>query len=90
MFAQTVGDDSKLTTTKFVSWTDSNPSQIYRIILKTSDINIEIASSVPIRLIIAAKSITQDLSTPSTCQCHPRFVSQTGDQNLSPEEESHD
>lgn len=90
MFAQTVGDDSKLTTTKFASWTDSNPSPIYRIILKTSDINIEIASSVPIRLIIAAKSITQDLSTPSTCQCHPRFVSQTGDQNLSPEEESHD
>lgn len=90
MFAETVGDDNKLTITKFVSWTDSNPSPIYRIILKTSDINIEIASSVPIRLIIAPKSITQDLSTPSTCQCHPRFVSQTGDQNLSPEEESHD
>lgn len=90
MFAETVRDDNKLTITKFVSWTDSTPSPIYRIILKTSDINIEIASSVPIRLIIAPKSITQDLSTPSACQCHPRFVSQTGDQNLSPEEESHD
>lgn len=89
MFAETVRDDNKLTITKFVSWTDSTPRPIYRIILKTSDIKIEIASSVPIRLIIAPKSITQDLSTPSACQCHPRFVSQTGD-HLSPEEESHD
>lgn len=89
MFAETVAEDNKLTITKFVSWMDSNLSPIYRIILKSSDINTEIASSVRIRLIIAPKSITQNLSTPSTCQCHPRFVSQTGDQNLSPEEESH-
>lgn len=90
MFAETVAEDNKLTITKFVNWMDSNLSPIYRIILKSSDINTEIASSVRIRLIIAPKSITQNLSTPSTCQCHPRFVSQTGDQNLSPEEESHD
>lgn len=89
MFAETVAEDNKLTITKFVSWMDSNLSPIYRIILKSSDINTEIASSVRIRLIIAPKSITQNLSTPSTCQCHPRFVSQTGDQNLSPEEEPH-
>lgn len=89
MFAETVAENNKLTITKFVSWMDSNLSPIYRIILKSSDINTEIASSVRIRLIIAPKSITQNLSTPSTCQCHPRFVSQTGDQNLSPEEESH-
>lgn len=89
MFAETVAEDNKLTITKFVNWMDSNLSPIYRIILKSSDINTEIASSVRIRLIIAPKSITQNLSTPSTCQCHPRFVSQTGDQNLSPEEESH-
>lgn len=90
MLAENVGEDNKLTITKFVSRMDLNLSPMYRIVLKTSDINTEIASSVRIRLIIAAKSITQNLSTPSTCQCHPRFVSQTGDQNLSPEEESHD